>query len=54
VVSYDTSGFGPDKVQTGAVLALITAEGKRAVMRVDNLQAGGPIWLSYRVYNDTP
>ncbi|HVO69226.1 MAG TPA: CARDB domain-containing protein [Aggregatilineaceae bacterium] len=54
VVNYDSSGFGSDKVQTGAVLAFITAEGKRAVMRVDNLQAGGPIWLSYRVYNDTP
>jgi ABC-type branched-subunit amino acid transport system substrate-binding protein len=54
VVGYATSGFGPDRIQTGAVLAVITAEGKRAVIRVDNLQPGGPIWLSYRVYNDTP
>ena len=51
---YDAVGAGPDKVTTGAVLGMITAEGKRAVLRVDNVQGGGPVWLSYRVYNDTP
>jgi branched-chain amino acid transport system substrate-binding protein len=54
VVSYNGTGYGPDKVQTGAVFAFITAESYRAAMRVDNLQSGGPIWLSYRVYNGTP
>jgi len=54
VVTYDLVGFGVGKVMTGAVFAFITAEGQRAVMRVDNMQSGGPIWLSYRVYNNTP
>ncbi len=53
-LAFDPVGAGPDKVTTGAVFGMITAEGKRAVLRVDNLQGGGPIWLSCRVYNDTP
>ncbi len=49
---------GQANIYGGAVFGMITAEGKRAVLRVDNLQPGGDqpsmITLSYRVYNDTP
>ena len=34
-------------------LGIITAEGQRAVMRIDNRQ-GQTIWVSYRVYNSNP
>jgi ABC-type branched-subunit amino acid transport system substrate-binding protein/uncharacterized protein YgiM (DUF1202 family) len=50
LVNYNDIGFGVDKVTTGAVFALITSEGRRAVLRVDNVQSGGPIWVSYRTY----
>jgi hypothetical protein len=54
LVAYDPVGFGVDKVLAGAVFGMITAEGRRAVIRVDNLTPGGPITLSYRVYRNTP
>jgi hypothetical protein len=34
----------------GVVIGIITDQGKRAVLRVDNL-ASGTLWISYRVYN---
>ena len=52
-VINNSTGFGTDKVLTGAIFGIYTAEGKRAVLRVDNRQ-GEQIWVSYRVYNDTP
>lgn len=46
-----TTGFSNNQVLTNAVFGLITAEGRRAVIRVDNRQGeGGPVWISYRVY----
>ena len=33
-----------------AFIAIVTAEGNRGVMHVDSVVAGGPITLSYRVY----
>ncbi|MBN1202882.1 MAG: ABC transporter substrate-binding protein [Anaerolineae bacterium] len=52
-VINNATGVGTDKVNTGVVIGIYTAEGKRAVMRIDNRQ-GTTIWISYRVYNDTP
>jgi uncharacterized protein YgiM (DUF1202 family) len=49
--SITSTVFGLDKVKPGAVFAVITAEGRRAVMRIDNVQSGGPLWISYRVYS---
>ena len=46
-------GVGTDKVQPGAVFGMTIPEGRRAVIRVDN-RSGETVWLSYRVYNDTP
>lgn len=51
ILSYDTTGFGTDKVLNGALFGFITDEGHWAVIRVDNVQAGGNIILTYRVYN---
>ncbi|MCD4686437.1 MAG: SH3 domain-containing protein [Anaerolineae bacterium] len=42
-------GFGNNQVLTNAVFGIYTAEGQRAVIRVDNRQ-GNTIWISYRVY----
>ncbi len=47
------TSYGSSQVTTGAVFGVYTAEGERAVLRIDNRQ-GGTIWISYRVYNDTP
>jgi len=52
--AYDPANCICPVQTTGQIFAMATAEGRRAVIRVDNLQAGGPIWISYRVYNDTP
>lgn len=52
VVNNDV-GFGTDKVLTGTIFGIYTAEGRRAVLRVDNRQ-GQQLFVSYRVYNDTP
>ncbi len=49
----NTTSYGSSQVLTGAVFGVYTAEGQRAVLRIDNRQ-GGTIWISYRVYNDTP
>lgn len=46
-------GVGTDQVTPGTVFGVYTAEGERAVMRIDNRQ-GEQIWITYRVYNDTP
>jgi ABC-type branched-subunit amino acid transport system substrate-binding protein/uncharacterized protein YgiM (DUF1202 family) len=51
LITYNTVGFGVDKVRSGAVFGFITSEGRRAVLRVDNLQANGPIWVTYRTYD---
>ncbi len=51
LVTYDSVGFGVDKVKSGALFAFITSEGRRAVLRVDNLQAGGSLWVTFRTYN---
>ena len=47
------ASYGSSQVTTGAVFGVYTAEGERGVLRIDNRQ-GGTIWISYRVYNDTP
>jgi hypothetical protein len=47
LVNYNNIDFG---VTAGAVFAIITSEGRRAVLRVDNVQSGGPIWVTYRTY----
>lgn len=52
VVNNDV-GLGSGQVLAGAVYGMYTAEGKRAVIRMDNV-VGTQIWISYRVYNDTP
>lgn len=52
-VVNNTIGYGTDKVLSGMIYGLYTAEGQRAVLRVDNRQ-GETIWISYRVYNGTP
>ncbi|MBN1678645.1 MAG: ABC transporter substrate-binding protein [Anaerolineae bacterium] len=44
-------GLGTDKVNTGAVFGIRTAEGRRAVLRIDNRQ-DTTIWFTYRVYNN--
>jgi hypothetical protein len=46
-------GLGVGKVFAGGVYGVYTAEGRRAVIRVENI-SGTQIWISYRVYNDTP
>ena len=46
-------GIGTDQVNTGIVVGIYTAEGQRAVMRIDNRQ-GTTMWVSYRVYNNAP
>jgi ABC-type branched-subunit amino acid transport system substrate-binding protein len=51
LVSYNTTGVGVDKVKAGALFAIITSQGHRAVLRVDNVQANGPVWVTYRTYN---
>ncbi len=52
-VINNTTGVGTDKVQPGVVFGMSIPEGRRAVIRVDN-RSGETVWLSYRVYNDTP
>jgi ABC-type branched-subunit amino acid transport system substrate-binding protein/uncharacterized protein YgiM (DUF1202 family) len=54
LVSYNSTGVGVDKVKAGALFAMITSEGRRAVLRVDNVQAGGSLWVTYRTYNAPP
>lgn len=49
----NTVGLTTNQVNPGVVVGIYTAEGKRAVMRIDNRQ-GQTIWVTYRVYNDTP
>jgi len=51
LVTYNGTGFGADKVKAGALFAVITSEGHRAVLRVDNVQAGGNLWVTYRTYD---
>jgi len=52
-VINNTVGLTVGQVLTGAVYGMYIAETRRAVIRVDNL-SGQTIWISYRVYNDTP
>lgn len=52
-VINNPTGFGTNTVLTGAVFGIYTAEGERGVIRIDNRQ-GDQLWISYRVYNDTP
>jgi len=52
-VINNATGVGTDKVQPGVVFGMTIPEGRRAVIRVDN-RSGETVWLSYRVYNDTP
>jgi ABC-type branched-subunit amino acid transport system substrate-binding protein len=54
LVSYNSTGFGADKVKAGALFAVITSESHRAVMRIDNVQSGGSLWVTYRTYNAPP
>jgi ABC-type branched-subunit amino acid transport system substrate-binding protein/uncharacterized protein YgiM (DUF1202 family) len=52
-VVNNTVGLSAGQVLAGGVYGFYTAEGRRAVIRVDNL-VGTQIWISYRVYNNTP
>ena len=49
-VVNNSTGLDSSQVNAGVVLGVYTAEGRRAVMRIDN-RAGDQIWISYRVYN---
>ncbi len=49
-VVTNTTGLTTEQVNPGVVIGLLTAEGHRAAMRIDNRQ-GETIWVSYRVYN---
>lgn len=49
-VINNPTGLDSSQVNAGVVLGVYTAEGRRAVMRIDN-RAGDQIWISYRVYN---
>lgn len=51
-VVNNTVGIGTDKVNAGVVVGIYTAEGNRAVLRIDNRQ-GETIWVTYRVYSTT-
>ncbi|NDJ74702.1 MAG: ABC transporter substrate-binding protein, partial [Chloroflexi bacterium] len=44
------TGLTTEQVTSGAIFGIITAEGQRAIMRVDNRQ-DSTIFVSYRVYN---
>lgn len=46
-------GYGTDQALAGAVFGVYTAEGQRAVLRIDNRQ-NQSIWITYRVYNSNP
>lgn len=52
-VVNNSTGYGTGQVLSGAVYGFYIAEGRRAVLRVDNRQ-DQTIWISYRVYNNTP
>ena len=49
-VVTNTTGLTTEQVNPGVIVGIITAEGQRAAMRIDNRQ-GETIWVSYRVYN---
>jgi ABC-type branched-subunit amino acid transport system substrate-binding protein len=42
-----------DQINPGVVFGVLTAEGERGIIRIDN-RSGNQVWISYRVYNDTP
>ncbi len=52
-VINNSTGLTTEVVNPGLVFGVITAEGYRAVARVDN-RTDTTIWISYRVYNSTP
>jgi|GEM_PF-359510 len=52
-VANNATGLTTEQVNAGVVIAFITAENRPAVVRIDN-RSGDQIWISYRVYNDTP
>lgn len=47
------TGLTSGEVLVGSVYGMYTAEGQRAVLRIDNRQ-GDTLWISYRVYNSNP
>lgn len=49
-VINNPTGLDSSQVNAGAVMGLFTAEGRRAVLRIDN-RSGDQIFISYRVYN---
>ncbi|MGQ9850120.1 MAG: ABC transporter substrate-binding protein [Aggregatilineaceae bacterium] len=52
-VINNPTGLNSTQVLPGAIFGMTIAESRRAVIRVDN-RSGSTIWISYRVYNDTP
>jgi len=52
-VITNTVGLTDNQVNPGVIVGILTAEGQRAVMRIDNRQ-GQTIFVSYRVYNSNP
>ncbi|MBI5960776.1 MAG: SH3 domain-containing protein, partial [Chloroflexi bacterium] len=52
-VINNTVGLTTDQVLAGTVIGIYTVEGKRGVIRIDN-RVDTTIWISYRVYNNTP
>ena len=54
VVTYESDAIGSDRIGVGSVYAFITSEGRRAVLRIDNVQTPccGPLWVTYRTYEN--
>ncbi|NDJ85041.1 MAG: ABC transporter substrate-binding protein [Chloroflexi bacterium] len=51
--ALNQTAIGADQLQRGVLLGVITAEGRRAVLRIDRRE-GDTITVSFRVYNDSP
>jgi len=49
-VVNNPTGLDSSQVNAGVVLGIYTAEGRRAVLRIDN-RSGDQLFISYRVYN---
>jgi hypothetical protein len=51
VVNYTDDPVGWDRIGAGSVYAFITSEGRRAVLRIDNVQNQGDLVVTYRTYD---
>lgn len=52
-VINNPTGLDSTQVLPGAIFGMTISEARRAVIRIDN-RSGSTIWISYRVYNETP